>query len=221
MPLLLSCPRCARDVKVSADRSRDSQLGTVECPIHGIVTPLARPHVVDIGSLREVSELIPERSIYLPWPMSPGWSIADFGCVPGSDAATFTVTVGSTIPDGRVEVSVISEDPGVGVGARCAGLAGVDPGRQLGVELGGERPAAYVRIDSRAVPLWIIRSLDPDADPLETTAFAGEADGRWLWVVIRPASAALLMRDDWLLTDISGISEDALGMPFGIERASW
>ncbi|GAC1387238.1 MAG: hypothetical protein NVSMB48_26420 [Marmoricola sp.] len=206
---------------MSADRSRDSQLGTVECPIHGIVTPLARPHVVDIDSLREVSELIPERSIYLPWPMSPGWSIADFGCVPGSDAATFTVTVGSTIPDGRVEVSVISEDPGVGVGARCAGLAGVDPGRQLGVELGGERPAAYVRIDSRAVPLWIIRSLDPDADPLETTAFAGEADGRWLWVVIRPAPAALLMRDDWLLTDISGISEDALGMPFGIERASW
>lgn len=206
---------------MSADRGRDSQLGTVECSIHGVLTPLARPHVVDIDGLRDVSELVPERSIYLPWPMSPGWSIADFGCVPGTDAATFTVTVGSTIPDGRVEVSVISEDPGVGVGARCAGLAGVDPGRQLGVEFGGERPAAYVRIDSRAVPLWIIRSLDPDADPLETTAFAGEADGRWLWVVIRPASAALLMRDDWLLTDISGISEEALGMPFGTERASW
>lgn len=221
MPLLLSCPRCARDVKVSSEPAGASQLGTVECPVHGIVTPLARPHVVDIDGLREVSELVPERSIYLPWPMSPGWSIADFGCVAGSDSATFSVTIGTTIPDGRVEVSVISEDPGVGVGARCAGLAGVDPGRQLGVELGGERPAAYVRIDSRAVPLWIIRNLDPDADPLETTAFAGEADGRWLWVVIRPASAALLLRDDWLLTDISGISEEALGMPFGTERAAW
>ena len=123
-------------MKVSSDPAGASQLGTVECPVHGIVTPLARPHAVDIEGLREVSELVPERSIYLPWPMSPGWSIADFGCVAASDSATFSVTVGTTIPDGRVEVSVISEDPGVGVGARCAGLAGVDPGRQLGVELG-------------------------------------------------------------------------------------
>ncbi|MGN6162460.1 MAG: DUF6758 family protein [Marmoricola sp.] len=221
MPLLLSCPRCARDVKVSSKAKRGSHLGTVECPVHGIQTPLARPHAVDIEGLREVSELLPERSIYLPWPMSPGWAIADFGCVAGTDSATFSVTIGSTVPDGRVEVSVISEDPGVGVGARCAGLAGVDPGRHLGVDVGGERPAAYVRIDSGAVAWWIMLSLVAVADLLETTAFAGEADGRWLWVVIRPASAALLMRDDWLLTDISGISEDALGMPFGTERASW
>lgn len=215
MPLLLSCPRCTREVKASPSDP------DVECPVHGMVVPLARPHVVDIEGLREVSELVPERSIYLPWPMSPRWAIADFGCVAGAQSATFSVILGSTVPDGRVEISVISEDPGVGLGARCAGLAGVDPGRQLGAEVGGDRPSAYVRIDSRAVPLWIIKSLDPDADPFATTAFAGEADGRWLWLVIRPASAALLMRDDWLLSDISGISADALGMPFGDERASW
>jgi len=217
MPLLLSCPRCTREVSVAAHAGD----GSVECSVHGVVAPLARPHQVNFDGLREVSDLVPELPIYLPWPMSPRWSIADFGCVAGRSSATFSVIVGSTIPDGRVEVSVISEDPGVGLGARCAGLAGVDPGKQAEGDVNGERPATYVRIDSRAVPLWIIKNIDPDADPFATTAFAGEADGRWLWVIVRPASAALLMRDDWLLTDIAGIAQDALGMPFGEERASW
>lgn len=212
MALLLSCPRCAREVGVSAAPE-------VDCPTHGLVTPLTRPHRLDLDGLREVSELVPELSVFVPWPMSPNWSIADLGCVAGGQSATFSVVRGSTIPDGDVEITIVSEEPGVGLGARCAELAGVDPGHQF--DVGSERPSAYVRIDSRAVPLWIIKTLDPEADPFALTAFAGEADGRWLWVIVRPASAALLMRDDWLLADIAGISEDALGMPFGEVRASW
>jgi hypothetical protein len=51
--------------------------------------------------------------------------------------------------------------------------------------------------------------------------FAGEADGRWLWLVMKPASAALLLQDDWLLADVTGFGPEALEMPFGGPRPAW
>lgn len=211
---MIGCPRCAKQVRLVRP-------GLIDCADHGEVAPLISPDEVNYQALNDIVWLVPERALYLPWPMSSGWTIARLGCVPGRRAATVSVTVGSTVADGPVEVTVVSEDPGVGLGARCAGLAGVDPGRGITANLGGERPAAHVRIESRAVPLWIIPSLDANELPLATTSFAGEADGRWLWVIVRPASAALLLRDDWLLVNIAGISSDALGMPFGGSWSGW
>ena len=51
--------------------------------------------------------------------------------------------------------------------------------------------------------------------------FAGEAAGRWLWIVLRPASAMLLLRDDWILRDVSGVGPPLLEMPFGGQRPVW
>lgn len=192
------------------------------CPRHGEVVPLWRPAEVGYAAFAEVLRLAEPVPTYLPWPMSPGWSVADVGAVSpgGEDAsgpgrATVTRTVGSTDPDGPVEVTVVSEDPGVGLGARCAGVATVDPGERLIADA----PAIRVRAEGRAVPLW---SLDTDdADPLTRSVFTGEADGRWLWLVVRPASAALLMRDEWLLADVTGIGPEALEMPFGGDRGEW
>ena len=64
---------------------------------------------------------------------------------------------------------------------------------------------------------------DPPADEelLARAVFAGEADGRWLWLVMRPASAALLLHDDWLLADVTGFGPEALEMPFGGPRPAW
>ena len=56
---------------------------------------------------------------------------------------------------------------------------------------------------------------------LARAVFAGEADGRWLWLVIKPASAALLLHDDWLLADVTGFGPEALEMPFGGRRPLW
>ncbi len=56
---------------------------------------------------------------------------------------------------------------------------------------------------------------------LARAVFAGEADGRWLWLVMRPASAALLLHDDWLLADVTGFGPEALEMPFGGPRPTW
>jgi len=192
--------------------------GGQRCPNHGLVNPLLRPAHVGYDAFAEMMLAVSDAPTYLPWPMSPGWSIADFGCVgsgPGTGTATVTTTVGTSDLDGHVEVTIVSEDPGVGLGARCAGVDLIDPGRSL-VE---EAPAVRVRAGGRAVALWPIDG--SDGPPLERSVFAGESDGRWLWLVLRPASAALLLHDEWLLADVTGFGPEAIEMPFGGERPTW
>jgi hypothetical protein len=154
---------------------------------------------------------------FLPWPMSPGWSVSDFGVVTGRrPVATVTCSSGTSELDGPVDVLVIAEEAGIGLGARCAGLAGEDPGPEV-----GQGPAAVrVRIGSMSVPLWPVSTSWTDVE-LDRTVFVGEAEGRWLWVVLRPASAMLLLRDDWILRDVSGVGAPLLEMPFGGAAPNW
>ena len=58
--------------------------------------------------------------------------------------------------------------------------------------------------------------LDQRSDgEFDRSVFAGEAAGRWLWLVLRPASAMLLLRDDWILRDIAGLGPQLVELPFG------
>jgi hypothetical protein len=202
-----SCPRCG------------SVLDGAVCPSHGTLAPFWRPVTVDYAGLARILEMAAPVPTYLPWPLGPGWSVCDVGAVgsttPGTGLASVTRIVGSTALDDSVEVTVISEDPGVGLGARCAGVTAVDPG----VEFTADVPTIKVRVEGRAVPLWALEPVDDT--PLTRAAFVGEAHGRWLWVVVRPAAAALLMSDDWLLIDVTGMGPEALEMPFGGDRGEW
>lgn len=222
MSLAASCPRCTSPITGSGE--------AWSCPTHGPIEPLWRPEHADYDSF---AELVGRSDLptYLPWPMSPGWSIADFGCV-GTGArvrATVTTTVGTSDLDGEVEVTVVSEDPGVGLGARCAGTSYDDPGPQIS----NGPPSIHVRAGGRTVSMWLVDDADQESpDPLAQLAaveddllaravFAGEADGRWLWLVMKPASSALLLQDDWLLADVTGFGPEALEMPFGGPRPAW
>ena len=49
----------------------------------------------------------------------------------------------------------------------------------------------------------------------------GEAVGRWLWLVLRPASAILLLREEWLLRDVSSLGMALVEVPFGGPHATW
>jgi hypothetical protein len=179
---------------------------------------LWRPELVGYEAFAELVGRSVDLATYLPWPMSPGWSISDFGAVLGASRAyaTVTTTVGTSDLDGPVEVTLVSEEPGVGLGARCAGTAYDDPGEQIG--LGAH--AIHVRAGGRPVRMWAV---DPSIEDelFAKSVFAGEADGRWLWLIIRPASAALLLRDEWLLADVTGFGPEALEMPFGGARPTW
>jgi hypothetical protein len=218
MPLVAGCPRC--DAEVEEERSTS---GRVRCPVHGDVRPLwTQDSNADVTYAGFVDHLGAAAGFptYLPWPMSPGWSVTDFAVVgdpvAGRAWATVTCASGTSELDGPVDVFVVAEEPGTGLGARCAAIERSDPGR----EVGDGQPAARVRIGSQAVPLWVVSTSSSD-DRFDRSVFAGEADGRWLWLVLRPASAMLLLRDDWILRDVSSVGPPLVEMPFGGPRPVW
>jgi hypothetical protein len=205
------CPRCPSPVAASD--------GPWRCPDHGTVTPLWRPEVADYESFAEHLGLAGEIPTLVPWPLAPAWSVTDFGVVsvPGGKGRACVLTCGGPSDlDGIVEVTIVSEEPGVGLGARCAGLLRTDPGGDV-----GEGPAhAKVRIDGHPVPLWSVLTSDVDVD-FDRSVFVGEAHGRWLYLVLRPASAALLLEEEWLLVDLAGVGPALVDLPFADTPPAW
>ena len=210
MPLHTECPRCPAPLGAATD---DGYL----CPEHGPTQALRRPDEASYDGFADALRAAGDFPTYLPWPMSPGWSVTDFAVV-GEDPAraTMTCSSGTSALDGPVDVFVVSEESGVGLGARCAGTAHLDPGPEIGIG----PPPVRVRIGSQAVPLWPVSTSGADRE-LDRSVFAGEAHGRWLWIVLRPASAMLLLRDEWILRDVSGIGPPLLEMPFGGPAPAW
>lgn len=188
------------------------------CPEHGPVPPLWRPVEATYDGFAGHLQRSDGFPTYLPWPLSPGWRVTDFACVgaPGRPRATMTGCSGTSELDGPVDVLVIAEEPGTGLGARIATTSHADPGP----EVGDGPPAVKVRIASQAVKLWPV-STSASTGEWDRSVVAGEADGRWLWLVLRPASAMLLLRDDWILRDVSGVGPPLVELPFGGPRPNW
>jgi hypothetical protein len=93
---------------------------------------------------------------------------------------------------GAADLLLVAEEPGIGLGARLAGLPGPDPG--AGFDSGP--PDAKVEAAGHPTALW---SLPTECD---TAAFVGEAKGLWVWALVWPASAGLLMYDALSLVDL-------------------
>ena len=210
MALKAGCPRCPTPI-ARADEGWS-------CPEHGMVPPLWRPDEASYDAFVEHLGTTATFPTYLPWPLSPGWRVTDFAAVgpPGAGSAAMTCVSGTSELDGPVDVLVISEEPGTGLGSRVAGTAHDDPGW----EIDEGPPTVRVRIDSQAVPLWPV-STSGSTGEWDRSVVAGEANGRWLWMVLRPASAVLLLRDDWILRDVSGLGPPLVELPFGGPAPPW
>ena len=74
-------------------------------------------------------------------------------------------------------------------------------------------------IRSQSVPLWPVSTAA--SGELDRSVLAGEAEGRWLWVVLMPASAVLMFRDEWLLKDVSGSGPYLVDLPFAGPAPIW
>jgi hypothetical protein len=211
--LRVGCPRCSAPVG-------ETGAGGWSCPEHGEVLPLWRPEAASYEAFASHLGRTATFPTYLPWPLGPGWSISDFAAVApkrGPAAASMTCVSGTSVLDGPVDVIVVSEEAGTGLGARIAGLgADTDPGQ----ELGDGPPTVRVRLESRAVGLWPVSVSSSDGE-LDRSVLLGEAEGRWLWLVLRPASAILLLRDDWILRDVSGTGPGLVALPFGGPGPAW
>ncbi len=206
------CPRCRGPVDGAGDP---------DCVHHGSGPVLWRAREVSYDAFVEHLATARDFPTYLPWPMAPEWVVSDFAVVTepsGTPVASLTSVTGSSELDGPVDVLLVAEEPGVGLGARCAGVRASDPGR----ELEGEQPVARVRIGTVATSLWTVSTSDvADTRELDRTVLAGEAAGRWLWVVLRPASAVLLMHHEWILRDVSGGGPLLVEMPIAGPGPVW
>jgi hypothetical protein len=218
MPLRTECPRCPTPLVASVD---DAGRDGWACPEHGRTAALRRPDEASYAGFVEALSAAGELPTYLPWPMSPGWVVSDFAVVEPETSgraarATMTCSSGTSALDGPVDVLVVSEESGTGLGSRCAGIDDLDPGP----EIGAGQPLVRVRIGSQSVPLWSVSTASAGRE-IDRSVVVGEAHGRWLWVVLRPASAMLLLRDEWILRDVSGIGPPLVEMPFGGPAPTW
>lgn len=211
MSLTPGCPRCATPIARAGDGW--------SCPGHGVVPALWRPPEASYDAFADhlrASEGFPTLA---PWPLGPGWSVTDFAAVgdePGATRATMTCTSGTSELDGPVDLIVVSEEPGTGLGARIAGTVHDDPG----VEISEGPPLLKVRLGNQPVPLWAVSTSGASRE-WDRSVLAGEAAGRWLWLVLRPASAVLMLGEDWILRDISAMGPQLLEAPFGGPAPPW
>jgi len=197
----LTCPRCGADVAAPSAWS-----SAWRCAVHGDVLPrqVRSPSVEGLNALLEVTRV----PVWLPWPLPVGWLVSGFADAGDerTGARACAVALSGPAPlGGPGEMVLVAEEPGVGMGAWYAGLAGPDPGPAV---FDGTAPQARVRYRGHEWPLWHI---DTESD---RAAYAGEAMGTWLWAIFWPAAAGTLAVEDLELRDLRDPDQD-LDLPFG------
>jgi hypothetical protein len=146
--------------------------------------------------------------VWAPWPVPYGWMFGGVGSITG-----VTVDGGSTVsswigPDpfgDPAEVLLVCEEPGAGMGAHFAGLQTNYPPASVGEG----PPHAKFGISGRPVPLWSV-----DAEP-DRAVFAGEAAGRWLWVIVHPSEASAIVVQPLMLVDARQLGVELTVLPVG------
>lgn len=211
MQLAPGCPRCS--ATIASDSSSWS------CPTHGDVVPLWRAVEPGYAAFAEYLALAKPFPTWLPWPMPPDWRVNDFGVVAvphQRPSAAFLSFLGPTDLDGLVQMTIVTEEPGVGLAARCGGASHTDPG----AEVGDGPPLARVRLEAMTVPVWPVTVSDGES-ALDRLNLAGESGGRWLWLVLRPATAVLLLNDLGALVDAGTLGPQLVSLPFAENRPDW
>lgn len=202
MPLTPGCPRCSTPV---------AQVGLeFSCPEHGVLPPLWRSDQASYDGFVDHLALAGDVPTLLPWPLGTEWKVGEFAVVPQS--ATLTSVRGPSSDGGEVDVTLVVERPGTGLGARVARTQ--DPADELAYA----PAAARVRVARQAVSLW---TLDTGGVELDRAVLVGEHGGRWLWLILRPASAILLLGREWRLRDVSRLGMSLVELPFGGPANAW
>ena len=200
MTFALSCPRCEGAVREPSVWS-----SAYHCDQHGQVHPLRsalRPSAEGLDSVLRGTQV----PVWVPWPLPSGWLVSGFAAAGDERTGTRGCSVALSGPNpvgGPADMMLISEEPGVGLGARFAGLSGPDPGTQFA----SGPPAAVVEFAHHEFPLWNVETAD-------RAAFAGEVSGSWLWLVLWPHTAGMLMVEPLELRDLRDPGQE-LDLPFG------
>lgn len=179
---LAECVRCGRPVAEFVWR----------CEVHGDTVPLHPPAVAAPTELDQLARqsLVP---VWVPRRLPPGWSLSGVQGAGDPRSGLVGALVAASGPSpvgGLADLLLVAEEPGVGLGARLAGLPGPDPGDCL-----SGLPEAKVDAAGHPTSLW------PCPGPADRAVLAGEAKGLWLWAVLFPATASLMLFEDIRLDD--------------------
>ena len=103
--------------------------------------------------------------LWVPYPPPPGWLVTGVRWAGGDRTGPVATVVACSGPHPlptsmwdaeqairTAELLLVAEEPGVGLGARLAGLPSVDPGGAIGIGA----PALKLRADRHEVPLWLV-----------------------------------------------------------------
>ena len=196
-----SCPRCGGGLHAPGLWS-----SAWLCDGHGAVHPL-QPVVQPTADVLHHAATTAAVPLWLPWPLPKGWLVTGLAYA-GDDRtgarATAVACAGPAPLGGVCDLVVVAEEPGVGLGARYAGLAGLDAGA-----IPDDRaPDAKIHAAGHPTAVWSL----PGA--VDRAVYVGEARGCWLWAVLWPESAGFLLIDEFVLTDLRDAGLE-LDVPFG------
>lgn len=196
-----TCPRC--DGPLHAPGLMTS---TWDCERHGAVAPLHR-HTRVVPEMLEQAAHRSRVPLWCPLPLLPGWTVTGLAQA-GDDRTGATANAialsGPSPLGGPADLVLVAEEPGTGLGARYAGNGGVDPGT---VPSGA--PDAKVEAAGHDTPLWRVAGADDRA------AFVGEGLGVWLWAVLWPPAAELVLLEHVVLHDLRHATHAGLELPVG------
>ena len=175
------------------------------CERHGDIYPLRQVRGVSPEGLAGLvrKAVVP---VMAPWPLPDGWLMTGFAAAGDERSGARATVVAASGPNpvgGLGEMLLICEELGVGLGARCAGLEGPDPGSGFP----SCQPQAQVQFGNHEFPLWHVDA--PGCAP-----FAGELMGGWLWIVLWPDTAGTLLVEPMRLLDLRDPGQH-LDLPFG------
>jgi hypothetical protein len=198
MTVAPTCPRCSGDLRAPGLMSSDWV-----CSQHGRVTPYHRSSIEALPQLAGRSNV----PLWSPLPLLPGWTVgglASCGDERSGAAGTVLALAGPSPLGGPADLLLVAEEPGVGLGARIAGIDGLDPG---GCAEGA--PDAKILAAGHPTPLWRCDSAG------DRVAFVGEAAGVWLWAVLWPPAAELVLLEHVELHDLRHEAHLAVDLPVG------
>jgi hypothetical protein len=210
------CPRCGDQARAPTVWS-----SAWRCDLHGEIYPLrpaSRPSPEALAGLVRSAQV----PVWVPWPLPHGWLVTGFsgaGDERTGARGTAVALCGPNPIGGPADLIVIAEEPGVGLGAGLAGLTGPDPG----AEFASGPSHASVRVSGHDAPLWLVQRENGTARPGDRlpgrpgdscAVFAGEVAGGWVWFVLWPDSAGLMLVESMALLDLRDTA-GPLGLPFG------
>ena len=176
------------------------------CDGHGPVAPLRTWTKVGPDLLAQAAGRVGV-PLWCPLPLLPGWTVTGLAVAGDERAggrATALALSGPSPLGGPADLVLVAEEPGTGLGGRTAGTVALDPGVAVSTA-----PDAKVQAAGHPTPLWLVDSAE------DRVAFAGEAGGVWLWAVLWPPAAELLLLEHVELHDLRHETHAAMTLPVG------